>query len=205
MTRIKVCADPFPPYQYVDRDGSMKGRDYKLVVSRLRAAGYDPEVCIAPWDRIYREFQAGEQDVLFQAQDSPERLEKFYFSKMLRYAVTEVVTINPALLALKEYAGLAGYKLGVIAGFANGPEIDSLPDSCKVEFPDTAQVLQGICNREVDCGVCDQGVKEYLMAGQQVLFPIPALTYKRPLYVMFNQKKHRDDFDAADRSTGGIV
>ena len=43
------------------------------------------------------------------------------------------------------------------------------------------------------------------MAGQQVLFPIPALTYKRPLYVMFNQKKHRDDFDAADRSTGGIV
>lgn len=84
MTRIKVCADPFPPYQYVDRDGSMKGRDYELVVSRLRAAGYDPEVCIAPWDRIYREFQAGEQDVLFQAQDSPERLEKFYFSKMLR-------------------------------------------------------------------------------------------------------------------------
>ena len=47
MTKIKVCADPFPPYQYVDKDGSIKGKDYELVVSRLRAAGYDPEVCIA--------------------------------------------------------------------------------------------------------------------------------------------------------------
>lgn len=197
MTKIKVCADPFPPYQYVDKDGSIKGKDYELVVSRLRAAGYDPEVCIAEWDRIYREFQAGEQDVLFQAQDSPERLEKFYFSKRLRYAVTEIVTINADLLALKEYAGLAGYKVGVIAGFANGPEIDGLPDSCKAEYPGTAQVLQGIYDKEVDCGVCDQGVKEYLMAGLPVLYPIPALTYKRPLYVMFNQEKQRDDFDEA--------
>ncbi len=197
MTKIKVCADPFPPYQYVDKDGSIKGKDYELVVSRLRAAGYDPEVCIAEWDRIYREFQAGEQDVLFQAQDSPERLEKFYFSKRLRYAVTEIVTINADLLTLKEYAGLAGYKVGVIAGFANGPEIDGLPDSCKVEYPGTAQVLQGIYDKEVDCGVCDQGVKEYLTAGLPVLYPIPALTYKRPLYVMFNQEKQRDDFDEA--------
>ena len=61
-------------------------------------------------------------------------------------------------------------------------------------------MLRAICDREVDCGVCDQGVKEYLMAGKPVLYPIPALTYKRPLYVMFNQEKQRDDFDAAGRA-----
>ena len=27
MTKIKVCADPFPPYQYVDKDGSIKGKE----------------------------------------------------------------------------------------------------------------------------------------------------------------------------------
>lgn len=197
MTKIKVCADPFPPYQYVDQDGTIKGRDYELVVNRLYKAGYEPEVWIAPWDRIYREFRAGEQDVLFQAQDSPERMEKFYFSEKLRDAVTEIVTINPELIALTEYTGLTGYKVGVIAGFANGPEVDGLPDTCKVEFPGMAELLQGIYDKEVDCGVCDQGVKEYLMAGRSALRPIPALTYKRPLYVMFNQKKHRDDFDGA--------
>ena len=50
--------------------------------------------CIAEWDRIYREFQAGEQDVLFQAQDTPERLEKFYFSKRLRYAAVSYTHLD---------------------------------------------------------------------------------------------------------------
>lgn len=196
MEKIKVCADPFPPYQYIDKDGRMRGRDYELVMSRLRAAGYSPKMHIAPWNQIYPQFEDGEFDVLFQAQDSPERLEKFYLSKLLRHAVTEVVTVNRGLTGLRKYTELEGYKVGVIADFTNGPEIDSLPASCKTEFADAAKVLQGIYDGIVDCGVCDQGVKEYLMAKEPALYPIPALTYHRPLYVMFRKKKHRDDFDA---------
>ncbi|EOS78317.1 hypothetical protein C817_03569 [Dorea sp. 5-2] len=196
MEKIKVCADPFPPYQYIDKDGQMRGRDYELVMSRLRAAGYSPKMHIAPWNQIYPQFEDGEFDVLFQAQDSPERLEKFYLSRLLRHAVTEVVTVNRGLTGLRKYTELEGYKVGVIADFANGPEIDSLPASCKTEFADAAKVLQGIYDGTVDCGVCDQGVKEYLMAKEPALYPIPALTYHRPLYVMFRKKKHRDDFDA---------
>ena len=197
MKKINVCADPFPPYQYIDANGQIKGRDYELVTARLRAAGYEPQMYIAPWNQIYREFEEGRQDVLFQAQDSPERLEKYYLSKLLRYAVTEVVTARQDMLYLKEYSMLANYKVGVIADFSNGPEIDSLPDSCKVEFTDAAEVLRGIREGITDCGVCDQGVKEYLTSGREDLFPLEALTYQRPLYVMFREKKHRDDFDAA--------
>ena len=87
-----------------------------------------------------------------------------------------------------------------LPGLPSGPEIDGLPDSCKVEYPGTAQVLQGIYDKEVDCGVCDQGVKEYLTAGLPVLYPIPALTYKRPLYVMFNQEKQRMILTRRDRA-----
>lgn len=197
MEKIKVCADPFPPYQYIDKDGQMRGQDYDLVMNRLRGAGYCPEMYIAPWSQIYPKFEDGEFDVLFQAQDSPERLEKFYLSKLLRYAVTEVVTAKQELSGLLGYRELQGLKIGVIADFANGPEIDGLPDSCKTKFADTAGVLKGIYDGIVDCGVCDQGVKEYLMAKEPILYPIPALTYRRPLYVMFRNKKHRDDFDAA--------
>ena len=196
MKKIKVCADPFPPYQYIDKDGEVKGRDYEIVIKKLQLAGYDPEMCIAPWNQIYKEFEHGEQDVLFQAQDSPERLEKFYFSKLLRYAVTEIVTANVELVNLKTYEDLTNYKIGVIADFANGPEIDGLPSSCKVEFADTKEILQAVSRRKVDVGVCDQGVKEYLMTKEQVLYPIKELTYQRPLYVMFHNQKQRDDFDA---------
>lgn len=201
MEKIKVCADPFPPYQYIDEDGQMRGQDYELVMGRLRAAGYSPVMHIAPWNQIYPGFEAGEFDVLFQAQDSPERLEKFYLSKLLRHAVTEVVTVKQELTKLREHSQLAGYKVGVIADFANGLEIDSLPGACKMEFAGAAEVLQGIYDGTVDCGVCDLGVKEYLMAKEPALYSIPALTYQRPLYVMFRKKKHRDDYDMAS----GIV
>lgn len=47
MRKLKICADPFPPYQYIDKDGCVKGRDYELVAGRLHKAGYETEVCIA--------------------------------------------------------------------------------------------------------------------------------------------------------------
>ena len=60
MEKIRVCADPFPPYQYIDEDGQMKGSDYTLVMERLKEAGYNPEMKIAPWNEIYPEFENGE-------------------------------------------------------------------------------------------------------------------------------------------------
>lgn len=198
MEKIKVCADPFPPYQYIDEKGQVKGKDYEVVMKKLQLAGYDPVICIDSWNKIYKEFEEGEQDVLFQAQDSPERLEKFFLSKLLRYAVTEIVTANMDLCNLKTYQELQNYKIGVIANFANGPGIDSLPASCKVEFTDTEEIMEAVCTGKVDVGVCDQGVREYLIKKDQILYPIHELTYKRPLYVMFRNKKHRDDFDAVE-------
>lgn len=195
MRKLRICADPFPPYQYIDKDGSVKGRDYDLVAERLHQAGYETEVCIAAWNQIYPQFENGDQDVLFQAQDSPERLEKFYLSKKLRDAITEVVTIQEKLKDIQNYSDLENYRLGVIADFANGPEIDELSDSCKVGYADAAGVLKGIYEGEVDFGVLDQGVKEYLMAENIALYPVSALTYYRPLYVMFREKTVRDDFD----------
>lgn len=199
MEKIKVCADFFPPYQYIDEDGKVKGWDYELIADRLRRAGYEPQMWIGPWDDIYEAFERGDQEVLFQAQDSPERLEKFYLSKLLRYAVTEVVTMHQDMLTLERHSQLQDYKVGVIKGFANGPEIDELSDECKVQFDGTKEILEGIYSGEIDCGVCDQGVKEYLLSGKNDLYPIEKLTYKRSLYVMFRKKKHRDAFDAAGK------
>ena len=147
--------------------------------------------------RFILNLKAASRMFCFQAQDSPERLEKFYLSKKLRDAVTEVVTADETLKDIQNYSELENYRLGVIADFANGPEIDSLSASCKVEFPDAAAVLKGIYDGEVDFGVLDQGVKEYLMSDNVTLYPAPALTYYRPLYVMFREEKVRDDFDAA--------
>ena len=126
-------------------------------------------------------------------------LEKFWLSKLLRYAETEVVTVDPKLRDLKRHAELVDYKIGVIEDFANGPEIDSLPDSCKIQYKGVEEVLEGLYKGEADCGVCDKGVKEYLRGNMDhppILYPIESLAYRRPLYVMFRDKQHRDDFNA---------
>ncbi len=193
---IKVCADPFPPYQYIDESGRMRGKDYDFVIECLRQAGYSPLVTIAPWSEIYEAFENGEQDVLFQVQDSPERVEKYYFSTILRYAVTEIITLHSNLAEIKDYKSLENYKLGVIRGFANGANIDDLKKSCKVEYQDTEELLEAIENGEVDCGVCDSGVKKFLLKEEGKFYIMSALTYQRPLYVMFNKKCLRDDFES---------
>lgn len=195
MKKVKVCADSFPPYQYVDMDGKIKGSDYELVMKKLRLAGYEPEIHIGSWDKIYAEFEQGEQDVLFQAQDTPERLRRFFFSRLLRYAVTEVVTANSDLKGIQSFAELQAYRIGVISDFANGPEIDMLPDSCKTWFADSKEILQAVCDKKVDFGICDQGVREYYSGRNDHLYSVEALVYKRPLYVLFRDKKQRDDFD----------
>ena len=75
MKTIKVCADPFPPYQYVKEDGSLAGRDYDLVYGALTAMGYTVETVIAPWGEVISAFENKECDALFQVQDTPARRE----------------------------------------------------------------------------------------------------------------------------------
>ena len=197
MKKIVVGADPFPPYQYVDKKGKIKGLDYETVIKQFRMAGYDPEVYIEPWNIIYKKFEEGKVDALFQVQDSPERLKKYFFSKILRYAVTEVVTTDEKLTEIDTYDQLRKYKIGVIDGFVNGTEIDEMPDECKIIFADTKSLLEGIEHEKVKCGICDKGVKEFLNEDTSKILSITKLTFKRPLYVMFQNEKDRDAFDEA--------
>ena len=195
MQPIKVCADPFPPYQYQKEDGTFGGSDYEFVISRLKMAGYEPEMKIAPWSQVYQEFIDHKCQVLFQVQATPERLEKDYVSQKLRDAVTKVVTPNEKLTEIADYSDLKKYRIGIIHGFANGDEIDRLPENCKFNFLDTEDLLNGLYHGTIDCGVCDAGVLEYLQKCDSKLYEIASLTYKRPLYVMFWDKTICDKFN----------
>ena len=196
MKTIKVCADPFPPYQYVKEDGSMAGRDYDVVCGALAAAGYDVEVTIADWSVVISAFENQECDALFQVQDTPARREAYRFSEKLRDAVTDVVKLQGNGLAIAAYDDLKNYRLGLIAGFANGDDIDSLPEGCKRYYNGTQEILDALYAGEIDAAVCDRGVREYLTDFDEKIVPVEALTYKRPLYVMFHDAGIRDDFNS---------
>jgi ABC-type amino acid transport substrate-binding protein len=195
---ITVGSDPFPPYQYYDESGSVKGSDYDLVKKAFDLAGYDIKVVLDEWKKIEGDLINKVIDAAFQVQHTPEREKKYHFSNLLRNAVTEVVTGNKDLV-LNSFKEMEDKKLsiGVINNYTYGDDIDSLDSSLKISYPDQISLLKAINDKVVDVGIFDKGVKEYLMesAGLNNIHSIKALEFIRPLYVVFSNPALRDEFN----------
>lgn len=202
MARIlHVGADVFPPYQYYDASGQPAGIDYDKVRRVLDRMGCEMDLFIDPeWTEVQKRFDAHVLDLAFQVQPTPERLKKFFFSDLLREAATELVSNDPQL-NIRFYGEIPqkGLKLGVLAGYTNGSDIDALPADCKVEFANNEELLKMISSGVVDLGVFDQGVKAYLMKKNGItnIYAIDGMTFTRPLHVIFNDADLRDEFNAA--------
>ena len=197
---IKVGADPFPLYQYIQEDGTPAGSDYDSVKELFAAIGYEIELTIKEWSEIQGMVDSKELDAAFQVQETPERAKKYAFSDLLRNAQTQVVTGNPEL-RIDSFAQIPAKNLtiGLIQGYVNGDEIDGLPAENKKIYSGTSTLLAGISKGEVDLGVFDKGVKEYLMAeaGIENIYAIEDLTFVRPLSVIFHDTALRDEFNKA--------
>jgi len=197
---IKVGADPFPPYQYYEADGSPEGSDYRQVRKLFEAMGYEISMTIREWSKIQAMMDEGLLDAAFQVQKTPERIAKYAFSELFRQAETQVVSANNQL-CLNGFSDIPDQHLsiGLIKGYVNDEEIDSLPPANKKFYLGTVALLQGISMGEVDVGVFDKGVKEYLMDKHSIenIYVLDNLTFFRPLHVIFNDPFLRDEFDWA--------
>jgi len=201
--RLVVGADPFPPYQYIDEDGQIKGSDYEIVKSIIDEMGYEAEFIIKDWPEIERMFNEKKIDIAFQVQKTPEREKKYYFSDKLRDAVTVVITSKDREIECKNLEDLIdkivknNWKLGVMAGYRYGDPIDSLPDKYKAIFRSTDELLDAVNSKKVDFGVMDLGVLNWYIAkkGYRNIKVVENARFARPLYVIFNDPKLRDEFN----------
>lgn len=184
---IRLGADPFPPYQFINEHGEADGLDYHKVVEIFHKSGYETEVVIDEWNVVEGQFLAGKLDALFQVQKNPVREKKFQFSPLLRNAVTEVLTADK-YLQIQSYHEIyeKDLKLGVLKGYSYGESLDGLPHKCKKSYGNSEELLMGIAEGKVDLGVFDQGVKHYLLEKKDIgiLYPIKKLEFLRPLYIM---------------------
>lgn len=187
---LRVGADPFPPYQYLDENGQPTGSDCQRVKEILQKAGYEARVILEEWSVLEQMLYTGELDALFQVQKTPEREKTYFFSRLLRNAVTETVTGRPDLtLDSLEELSEKGLTLGIIDQYAYGELVDDLPDACKRAYPTQEALLTAIADCQVDLGVFDKGVKEYLLEGLGgKVYPLENLTFLRPLYIMFRDR-----------------
>lgn len=204
---ILVGADPFPPYQYYDDCGNIQGSDYERVQQAFHHAGYEIKVILDEWLKIEEALSNQKIDAAFQVQCTSERAKKYYFSNILRNAVTEVVTGHKNL-DLKSYREISDQQLtvGVITNYAYGEDIDNIDVSLKRSFNSQQELLKAINDQVVDIGIFDKGVKEYIVQqeGFHNIFSIKSLEFNRPLYVVFSSELLRDEFNEGMGSMGVV-
>lgn len=198
MKTLVIGADPFPPYQYIDENGNVCGSDYDTIKSVIDKIGYEAKYIIEEWSLIEKMFNEKNIDIVFQVQKTPEREKFWYLSEKLRDAVTSIATSLDNI----NYSNIDDIfkgqgKLGVIENYQYGEIIDSIDVGNKVYFKSLEELLKAVNDGEVEFGVVDLGVFNYMNKDNiyDNIKIIDSLNFNRPLYVAFNDESLRDKFN----------
>lgn len=198
MKTLVVGADPFPPYQYYDENGDIKGSDYDMVKAVIDKMGYEARYIIDEWSVIEKAFSEKKIDLVFQVQKTPERERKYHFSGKLRDATTSIVTWKDKTdQGSMDELFADGSKLGVIQGYLYGDIIDSIATGSKVNFKSLEDLLQSVNSGETEYGVVDLEVFNYINRNKiyDKVKLLDKLNFNRPLYVCLNDPALRDVFN----------
>lgn len=197
MKILRIGADIFPPFQYIDEEGKFRGTDLEVVEKIVSKMGFQPSISLGNWEDIQEAFEDKLLDVIFQIQKTKEREEQLFFSYKLRDAVTKFITGDSAKSNVSfDDLVTNRYKVGLIYGFQYGEQIDQLDDSCKVYYSSTEDVIEAAAEKEIDYGVVDFGVFKFLNDKMNYdVFVVQDLDFYRPLYVGFHDEETRDSFN----------
>ncbi|MBS7644759.1 MAG: transporter substrate-binding domain-containing protein [Candidatus Bathyarchaeia archaeon] len=161
-----IVADPYPPYQYLDK-GRVVGLDHDIVVNAFKIVGVDVKIELHPWDKCIEMLDNGVADAIFQMVKTPEREKKYLFSDPIRKASTVLYKSKVSNFRLhpgsKIEDRLKGFRLGLVKGYSYGPLIDGLKGVIRIEVKDQEELLKGLMERSFDLALIDRGVSIYLM------------------------------------------
>lgn len=209
MKLLKIGADPFPPYQYINDNQEICGKDYKKVKSVIEKMPYCSKFIIDKWKIIENMFENKELDIIFQIQKTPKRMSKYYFSSKLRDAITSIITSkdnNSESYCRIEELLEKKYKIGVLKNYQYGNTIDSINERHKIFFDSTETLIAAVNKNKLQFGVVDLGVFNHLndLYGYENVLVINDFNFVRPLYVAFNDDKIRNEFEKHYGKEGNI-
>lgn len=199
MKILKIGADPFPPYQFLDGLGNICGSDYEFVKSVVNRMGYESEFFIDEWHLIEELFDEKKLDIVFQVQKTEEREKKWIFSSKMRDAVTCIITSHFILEhdAFDSVFKNPKHRIAVIKNYQYGEPVDSIPEEKKVFLSTTRDIIQEVNQGYLDFGVVDLGVFEYESKYVSInnIQILHKMNFERPLYVAFHDYRIRDEFN----------
>lgn len=200
---------------YVGAQLHQEGWSGSVVHAGAQQAGYLGRIDYFPWNRA---MQLGMKDAAyagyFPAYYTEERARKCHFSAPIGTSTIGLAYLKGTPLEWNKLSDLNALKIGVVAGFSNGPEFDALADTGQLNVdasPNDMLNLRKLLAHRVDAVVIDALVMRYLAATEpgiaakreQLAFhakPLAALS----LHVCFQRteqgRKMQLAFDAALRT-----
>ncbi|WP_158684741.1 substrate-binding periplasmic protein [Pseudoalteromonas sp. T1lg48] len=197
--KVVIATLDWPPY--IGRQECQGGWLLQYMAAVMLQAGYNPEFRFLPWARAVRMAELGHVDILAPEYEievsAPSdvvlgntRLQHLALSKP--YAHTPVHYISAAdgpLTQAPDPQSLSDYRVGVVRGYQNAPEVDKMLDSGRViveQAIDDSQNLQLLLHGRVNLIVADPLVittlaKRQNIAGDSYRVLQPAIT-DQPLY-----------------------
>jgi len=138
-----------------------------------RQFGYRAKIEYFPWTRA---MQLGTRDPqyagYFPAYYTEERARTCHFSAPIGSSTVGLAYLKSAPLAWSSLKDLADLRIGVVAGFSNGPAFDAMAREGKLELdasPSDMLNLRKLLARRVDVVVIDKLVLRYLLATEPSL------------------------------------
>ncbi|MDE1463348.1 substrate-binding periplasmic protein [Spartinivicinus poritis] len=155
----------FPPVNYVDEQGKMKGISYEIITGVVTEMGYQPNVRTLPWKRAYHTAAQGKAAILFTFTQNEQRKKEFYFTDMILPIADVFFKKKSKQIQWETLADLANYRIGYTDGYnyhssflraiANKEFIAR--KSPALEHPEL-QHLKNLFNDRVDLIICEVNV-----------------------------------------------
>jgi len=128
----------------------------ELVIEAFKRAGYAVKIEFRPWVVVLDDVKKGRFDAAFPAYYTEERDKQFILSEP--FASSELVLFKnrSTNISYKNLESLRGFKIGVVAGYANSKEFDDAEYLMKRAFPDDRVLLKQLLANKVDLAAMDK-------------------------------------------------
>jgi len=178
---------------YIGENLESFGFGAEILRVAFHRAGYNATFSFMPWVRALKDVEIGKYDAVCFAYHSSERSKKYLFTKPYAQSVLGFCKLRESDITFQSLKDLAPYRIGVVRGFVNTPEFDTLESLKKEEAKNEMLNLKKLIHRRVDLIVIDKFIMQHLIKrhfpdkSDAVEFLEPPLI-RHPLYLMFSKE-----------------
>ena len=183
--KLRILSASWPPF--VDTEDNPRVA-IDLVSQALARAGYIAVNDVGEIDTVLSELQAGSYDGSAALWRNEEREQYLLYSEPYLENRLLLVGKKGSDVSATSFAALAGKKIGIVQGYAYGPELDNAKEPTFVRQASTDENLRSLLHGEVDYVLTDalvihQLAQHYPTQTRDKLELGTAVLIKRPLYL----------------------